>query len=37
MEHNNFGDQLIVNLVESLIRSNAPLKDLNLSHNHIGD
>jgi hypothetical protein len=28
---------LLINLVESLIRSNAPLKDINLSHNLITD
>lgn len=37
LENNNFGDLLTIDLVEALIRSNAPLKDLNLSHNKIGD
>lgn len=37
MENNKFGDFLTIDLVEALIKSNAPIKDLNLSHNNIGD
>jgi hypothetical protein len=37
LENNNFNDSLLVDLVESLIKSMAPLVKLNLSHNQIGD
>ena len=28
---------MTIDLVEALLKSNAPLRDLNLSHNNIGD
>lgn len=37
LEHNNFGDSLLCDLVDALIKSMAPLIKLNLSHNNIGD
>ena len=37
LEGNNIGDQLCVDLIDSLIRAGPPLRDLNLSKNNIQD
>jgi Ran GTPase-activating protein (RanGAP) involved in mRNA processing and transport len=37
LANNNFGDELCSNLVDALLKANAPITILNLSHNTISD